>query len=299
MRCFGVRIPAAQEGLGGGTGAGGRSVHDHARGPHRGSRSRAAAGDAVRTVIAGYHWFTDWGRDTMISLEGLTLTTGRHARGRLDPAHVRLLRARRPDPQHVPGRRERRACITRPMRRCGSSTRSTAISRSTNDRATLTLILPKLVEIVRSSSRRHALRDRCRSARRPASAGRSGLSAHLDGREGGRLGGDAAPRQGGGDQCALVQRAAAAGGMAAVQPRAGMTTPTNSEAHAERARGVVQRALLVRRGRIPVRRRRCRRRRQRSRVPAEPVARDLARSIPVLDPVPLGARSCRSRRSGC
>ncbi|HSU88027.1 MAG TPA: amylo-alpha-1,6-glucosidase [Terriglobia bacterium] len=38
-----------------------------------------AAGDDVRTVIAGYHWFTDWGRDTMISLEGLTLTTGRHA----------------------------------------------------------------------------------------------------------------------------------------------------------------------------------------------------------------------------
>lgn len=38
-----------------------------------------AAGDDARTVIAGYHWFTDWGRDTMISLEGLTLTTGRHA----------------------------------------------------------------------------------------------------------------------------------------------------------------------------------------------------------------------------
>jgi predicted glycogen debranching enzyme len=36
-----------------------------------------AEGDDVRTVIAGYHWFTDWGRDTMISLEGLTLTTGR------------------------------------------------------------------------------------------------------------------------------------------------------------------------------------------------------------------------------
>jgi predicted glycogen debranching enzyme len=36
-----------------------------------------AAGDDVRTVIAGYHWFTDWGRDTMISLEGLTLTTNR------------------------------------------------------------------------------------------------------------------------------------------------------------------------------------------------------------------------------
>ena len=36
-----------------------------------------AEGDAVRTVIAGYHWFTDWGRDTMIALEGLTLATGR------------------------------------------------------------------------------------------------------------------------------------------------------------------------------------------------------------------------------
>jgi predicted glycogen debranching enzyme len=41
------------------------------------ARARAA-GDEVRTVIAGYHWFTDWGRDTMVSLEGLTLTTGRH-----------------------------------------------------------------------------------------------------------------------------------------------------------------------------------------------------------------------------
>lgn len=37
-----------------------------------------AAGDEVRTVIAGYPWFTDWGRDTMISLDGLTLTTGRY-----------------------------------------------------------------------------------------------------------------------------------------------------------------------------------------------------------------------------
>jgi predicted glycogen debranching enzyme len=40
------------------------------------ARARAA-GEEMRTVIAGYHWFTDWGRDTMISLEGLTLTTGR------------------------------------------------------------------------------------------------------------------------------------------------------------------------------------------------------------------------------
>ena len=30
-----------------------------------------------KSVIAGYHWFSDWGRDTMISLPGLTLPTGR------------------------------------------------------------------------------------------------------------------------------------------------------------------------------------------------------------------------------
>jgi predicted glycogen debranching enzyme len=45
------------------------------------ARARAT-GEDVRTVIAGYHWFTDWGRDTMISLEGLTLPTGRHPEAR-------------------------------------------------------------------------------------------------------------------------------------------------------------------------------------------------------------------------
>jgi predicted glycogen debranching enzyme len=30
------------------------------------------------TIIAGYHWFSDWGRDTMIALPGLTLATGRY-----------------------------------------------------------------------------------------------------------------------------------------------------------------------------------------------------------------------------
>ncbi len=45
--------------------------------PEEAARARAA-GEHVRTVIAGYHWFTDWGRDTMISLEGLTLSTRRY-----------------------------------------------------------------------------------------------------------------------------------------------------------------------------------------------------------------------------
>lgn len=37
--------------------------------------------DGQPTIIAGYPWFTDWGRDTMISLPGLLI-----ARGRLEPA---------------------------------------------------------------------------------------------------------------------------------------------------------------------------------------------------------------------
>jgi predicted glycogen debranching enzyme len=43
------------------------------------ARRAQAQGDEARTIVAGYHWFTDWGRDTMISLEGLALVTGRHA----------------------------------------------------------------------------------------------------------------------------------------------------------------------------------------------------------------------------
>jgi len=52
-----------------------------------------AHGEEARTIVAGYHWFTDWGRDTMISLEGLTLHTGRATEARYIlltfAAHVR------------------------------------------------------------------------------------------------------------------------------------------------------------------------------------------------------------------
>lgn len=35
-----------------------------------------------QSIIAGYHWFTDWGRDTMIAMRGLTIATGRQNRSK-------------------------------------------------------------------------------------------------------------------------------------------------------------------------------------------------------------------------
>jgi glycogen debranching enzyme len=39
-------------------------------GASRSTRAPRAAATRFAPSIAGYHWFTDWGRDTMISLEG-------------------------------------------------------------------------------------------------------------------------------------------------------------------------------------------------------------------------------------
>ena len=111
------------------------------------ARARAA-GDSLRTVIAGYHWFTDWGRDTMISLEGLTLTTGRHAEAgwilRTFAYYVRdgLIPNMFPEGEN------------HGLYHTADATMwfFHAVDRymeATNDHATLKLILPKLVQIVR------------------------------------------------------------------------------------------------------------------------------------------------------
>jgi glycogen debranching enzyme len=44
--------------------------------------SRQGARQTHPTILAGYHWFTDWSRDTMISLPGLMLATGRFQEAR-------------------------------------------------------------------------------------------------------------------------------------------------------------------------------------------------------------------------
>lgn len=43
---------------------------------------RAADGREAATILAGFHWFGDWGRDAFIALPGLLLTTGRFAEAR-------------------------------------------------------------------------------------------------------------------------------------------------------------------------------------------------------------------------
>jgi predicted glycogen debranching enzyme len=87
-----------------------------------------AEGDQARTVIAGYHWFTDWGRDTMVSLEGLTLTTGRHAEaGYILRTFLHYVKDGLIPNMFPEGKNE--ACTTPPMRRSGCSMRWTATCR--------------------------------------------------------------------------------------------------------------------------------------------------------------------------
>ena len=42
------------------------------------SRASSVSNTVGHSIIAGYPWFGDWGRDTMINLPGLALSTGRH-----------------------------------------------------------------------------------------------------------------------------------------------------------------------------------------------------------------------------
>lgn len=106
-----------------------------------------AEGDEVRTVIAGYHWFTDWGRDTMISLEGLTLTTGRHVEAgwilRTFAHYIRqgLI------PNMFPDGKDEGLYHTADATLWFFHALNRYV-RATNDRHTLQLLLPKLLDVI-------------------------------------------------------------------------------------------------------------------------------------------------------
>ncbi len=110
-------------------------------------RRLRGSGEEGQTVIAGYPWFTDWGRDTMISLEGLTLMTGRrNEAGRILRMFAHYLRDGLIPNMFPEGERDG-------LYHTADATLwyFHAIHRymqMTNDRATLKLLLPKLVEII-------------------------------------------------------------------------------------------------------------------------------------------------------
>ncbi len=118
----------------------------------RDSARAHASGDEVRTVIAGYHWFTDWGRDTMISLEGLCLTTGRALEAgyilRTFAHYVRdgLIPNMFPDQENA-GRYNTADATLWFFHALGR------YFDATNDTITLNLLLPKLVEIAEAHLR--------------------------------------------------------------------------------------------------------------------------------------------------
>ena len=200
------------------------------------ARARAA-GDEARTVIAGYHWFTDWGRDTMISLEGLTLTTGRVNEARDILRTFAFYFRDGLIPNLFPEGNKEGLYNTADATLWFFHALDRYLDVS-GDWATVQLLLPKLDECDRASPRRHALQHRRRSGRRPAATGRRRARADLDGRQDGRLGRHAAARQGGRDQRALVQRAAPARRLARARRR--RSRATSSRALRPRARDVVQ-----------------------------------------------------------
>ena len=106
-----------------------------------------AAGDEACSVIAGYHWFTDWGRDTMISLDGLTLATGRELEaGRILRTFAQSVRHGLVPNLFPEGEREG-------LYHTADATLwyFHALSRYldvTGDRTTLRLLLPTLIDIV-------------------------------------------------------------------------------------------------------------------------------------------------------
>ena len=74
-------------------------------------------------------------------------------RGRLHPADLRALRARRADPEHVSRKASAKGCTTPPTRRSGSSTPIDRYVAASGDRLTLALLYPTLKRIVECARR--------------------------------------------------------------------------------------------------------------------------------------------------
>ena len=229
-------------------------------------------------MIAGYHWFTDWGRDTMISLEGLTLLTGRHGEARdilrTFAHHVRdgLIPNLFPEGENGgPLPHRRRDAVVLPRARSLRSARPATARRCR-------FLLPKLRDIVEHHLARHALRHRRRSGRRPARA-RAPTGYQLtwmDAKVGDWV---VTPRRG----KAVEINALWYNALRLLERLAGATERGADRRAADAARRTpsacaqsFNRRFWNADGGLPLRRRRRRGERRRRRVPPQPAVRDLA-----------------------
>ena len=232
-----------------------------------------ATGDEARTIIAGYHWFTDWGRDTMIALEGLTLVTGRHVEaGYILRTFAHYVRDGLIPNMFPEGTRQG-------LYHTADATlwyfhAIDRYVRATGDRETLRLLLPTLVEIVEHHVRgtRFGIGvDPTDGLIRQGAAGYqlTWMDAKVDDWV-------VTPRRGKPVEINALWHNALCLLEGWVREERGDGAARSLAARAEGARGV-QRALLVRRGRLPLRRDR-RRGGRRHGLPAESAPRDLARA---------------------
>ncbi len=158
----------------------------------------ARRADGSPTILAGYPWFTDWGRDTMISLPGLLIAPGRLdearavLRGFLAHLHQGLIPNRFSDAGGTPEYNSADATLW-----MFQAVR--AWFDAGGDRAFLRDVFYPAAEIHRMAPARHTSRHRWRSGRSFITSGRSKYAAHLDGRTGGKRRGNAAQRKTRGD----------------------------------------------------------------------------------------------------
>ncbi len=169
-----------------------------------------------RTIVAGYPWFTDWGRDTFIALRGLCLATGRARRGARHPARVVRRRVRGHAAEPLPRRRRRARSSTRVdaslwfivavgdaarrRRRGAGATRRAPIAAACSRRSTA------IVEGYARGTRYGIRMD----ADGLLACGEPGVQLTWMDAQGRRLGGDAAHRQAGRSAGAVAERAARA-----------------------------------------------------------------------------------------
>ena len=202
-----------------------------------------------KTVVAGYPWFTDWGRDTFIALRGLCLATGR-----LDEAGEILVQWAgavsegmlpnlfpdgkvQPEFNSVDASLWYLVVMAEYFRARAAAGRRVAGAERQKLQAAFGEILAGLRE-------GNALRDPRRLGR-TARRGRAGRAADVDGREGRRLGRHAAHRQARRDPGPLDQRSQDRRRVHRRFPR------SPREGHR-----VLREALLERGRRLPPRRRR-------------------------------------------